>query len=78
MTGHWLLAGGLLLLTLHGPDGQLFYVNPHEIVALRAPRGDDLGHFARGTRCILSTVDGHFIPVREDCEDVRNRLEVRP
>jgi hypothetical protein len=69
-----------LLLALHlakltGPDGGLIEVNPEEVVSIRAP-GTIEGHFPGGTRCVVNTSDGKFLPVREKCEEVAKALEI--
>ncbi|MCP3460335.1 hypothetical protein [Bradyrhizobium sp. CCGUVB23] len=61
------------LLQLHGPQDQLIDINPDQVVSFRKPRAE--GHFPKGIRCLVSTVDGKFSTVTEDCETVRARLE---
>ena len=56
----------LLLIKLHGPDGQVIYINPMAVVSVRAPRkGDTLGP---ELKCLLHTMDGKFIAVTEGCD----------
>ncbi|WP_063685577.1 hypothetical protein [Bradyrhizobium stylosanthis] len=62
------------LLQLHGPSDQLIDINPDQVVSLRKPRADE-GHFANGVRCLVSTTDGKFSTVTEDCETIRSRIE---
>jgi hypothetical protein len=62
----------LLLIQFTGPDDQRIDLNPADVVTTRTPRGDE--HFAKGIKCLINTVDGKFITVKEDCEIVRQRL----
>lgn len=62
-------------ITLHGPDGQQYLVNPEQITTLREPSNEDVRHFHTGTHCIIVTTSGKFVAVREDCDDVRDRIE---
>lgn len=68
------------LLELHGPDGQVVYVNEQEISSLRAPNSIDLRRFfAAGVHCVVVTTNGKFIGVVETCATIRGRLtEVGP
>jgi hypothetical protein len=63
----------LLLIQLTGPDDQRIDLNPADVVTTRVPRGDE--HFAKGIKCLIHTVDGKFIVVKEDCATVRQQLE---
>jgi hypothetical protein len=62
------------LLQLHGPQDQLIDINPDQVDSLRKPRADE-GHFPKGVRCLISTTDGKFSTVMEDCETVRASIE---
>lgn len=65
----------LALIALHGLDGQTIWVNPAEVISVRAP-ATDLLH--EGVKCTLQTVDGKLINVADDCETVlRGVKEVR-
>lgn len=55
---------------LHGPEGQVMRVNPAKITTLREPARGDLRHFAPTVHCIVVTVNGKFLAVRETCEQV--------
>jgi hypothetical protein len=70
-----MLFAGIMLVELHGPDGQHVFVNPPEVTSLREPRGVNSGHWAPGTRCLLVMADGKFITVAEPCDEVRQKLE---
>lgn len=63
------------LIALTGPNDQTVYLNPAKVVSFRAPRSSE--HFAKGTRCVINTTDGHFTAVVEDCPVVRLKLEGR-
>jgi hypothetical protein len=64
----------LLLLQLHGPNGQVIDINPGEIVSIREPRaGED--HLPHGTHCIINTSDGKFSGVHEDCPTVERMIK---
>lgn len=66
------------LLEVHGPDGQVAFINAHEIATLREPVTFDLRrHFAKGTRCIVLTTDGKFLSVTETCGEIRAALRER-
>jgi hypothetical protein len=62
----------LLLIQLTGPDNQRIDLNPADVVTTKTPRGDE--HFAKGIKCLINTVDGKFITVKEDCATVRQLL----
>ena len=66
-----LAAALVVLVELHGPEGQRFFVNPAEITSVREPVGKDKLHFAPGMRCIIVMTNGKFIPTRETCDEVR-------
>jgi hypothetical protein len=63
----------LHLVELFGPDHQAIYVNPVEVVSVRAPRGTE--HLSKHVHCLIHTSDGKFIAVVEDCRSVKQRLE---
>ena len=64
------------LIEIHGPDGQVAYVNTHEISSLRAPTHRDLAdHFTKGARCIVVTTNGKFIAATETCETVKEMID---
>jgi hypothetical protein len=61
------------LIALTEPGGHPIDVNPSDIVSLRPPRGQ--GHFTGGANCLITTADGKFISVTEDCAKVLNLIE---
>lgn len=61
------------LLPLTGPDNQVIFLDKSKVTTLRSPRGTD--NFAAGTKCIIFTVDGKNINVREPCDKVRKMLQ---
>ena len=65
----------LVLIQLHGPDGTLIDINPHEVSSLISPSELPEGHMAKGTSCIVFMTNGRSNAVRENCEDVRRRVE---
>jgi len=72
----WLfLSVAATFIELHGPDGQIIYVNPHQIISIREPRGTDRGHWAPNTKCLVMTVDGKFLTTTDSCSDVRGKVE---
>jgi hypothetical protein len=65
------------LVELHGPHGQIIYVNPTEITSIREPRSMHLHHFVPGTQCVVVVTNGSLIAVNDSCAEVRNRVEGR-
>jgi hypothetical protein len=67
----------VLLILLHSVNGTEIYINAGEITTLRETREDD--HDGKlvvdGVRCVVGTTDGKFASVREQCSDIRHRLE---
>lgn len=57
----------IVMIALHGLDGQVIWVNPSEIISARAP-ATELLH--QDIKCTLQTVDGKLINVTDVCEDV--------
>ena len=68
----------IVLVALSGPDGQVIFVNPAEVVSIRSPRALHSEHFAPGIRCVLQTVDGKAIGVADDCDVVRAGIGAKP
>ena len=56
----------VILIRLHGPNGQVIYINPVQVVSVRPPRVPD--HVTPDIHCLLHTADGKFIAVSETCE----------
>jgi hypothetical protein len=72
----WLfMLAAATMVELHGPDGQIIWLNPAQVINIREPRGIDSGHWTKGTKCLVLTVDGKFFTTAESCVDVRRRLE---
>ena len=63
----------LQLVAFTGPDNQLVYVNPAEVVTTRAPRDEQ--HFGPGIKCLIHMADGKFVAVIEDCATVNRVLQ---
>jgi uncharacterized protein YlzI (FlbEa/FlbD family) len=68
----------VVLVQLTGPDNQIIWVNPEEIVSIRAPRESQQHHFDNDIKCTLQTVDGKLINVIDSCDEVRNKVGIRP
>ena len=63
-------------IEVHGPDGQVAFVNTNEISTLRAPTSSDLNrHFSKETHCIIVTTNGKFLSSVETCNELRNRMK---
>jgi len=62
----------ITLIDVTGPGGQLIELNPSAIVTMRPPRRSD--GFSPGSHCIITTADGKFTPVQEECLAVRKLL----
>jgi hypothetical protein len=63
----------LLLVQLTSPHGDPVYVNPAEVSTLREPT-DVSGHWAPGTRCIVTMTNGKFHAVTVPCQRLRKAL----
>jgi uncharacterized protein YlzI (FlbEa/FlbD family) len=72
-----ILLSAIGLIELHGPHGQIIYVNPAEITSIREPRSLHLHRFVPGTQCVITVTNGSLIAVNESCAEVRNRAEGR-
>lgn len=64
----------VLLIALNGPGQQVIWVNPAEVVSVRAPRASMDDHFGPEVNCILQTADGKLIAVADECDVVRKQL----
>jgi hypothetical protein len=62
---------------LSGPEHQTIWVNPEEIVSIRAPRDSQSEHFGPEVRCILQTVDGKLIAITDDCDAARHKIGLK-
>jgi len=65
----------VVLITLHGPNGQEIDINPHEVSSVREPSAGAEGHFPKGTRCLVIMTNNRVNAVIEDCETVRMFVE---
>jgi hypothetical protein len=62
------------LVQLTGPNGQVIYINPVDVVTIRQPTvGAD--HFHTAVKCVIFTVDGRWLGVVESCADVERLIE---
>jgi hypothetical protein len=61
------------LIALTQPGGHPISVNPSEIISLRPTRGQ--GHVSSDVRCLITTADGKFVSVTEDCATVLNLIQ---
>jgi len=68
------ILAAVVLVELHGPNGQPLDINPAEVSSLRPP-ADALGRWAKGTRCVVVMSNGRFNAVAEDCETAVQKLE---
>ena len=64
----------LILLEVHGPDGQRIDINTAKITSLRMPSAASREHLHRSVNCVIVMVNGKFIGVIEKCATVRYRL----
>ena len=69
----------IALILFTGAGGQTIEINSTKIVALRTPSKVPGGanYFGPGINCLISTVDGKFHAVTEDCVAVRQKLETQ-
>jgi hypothetical protein len=65
----------LVLVPLNGPDGQIIWVNPEQVVSVRGPRGGRGVHFGPGVECLVEMSDGKFVNVTNPCDAVIERTK---
>jgi hypothetical protein len=65
----------ITMITFTGPSGQYVAINSDGIVSVRSPRAVD--HLTKDVRCMVFTIDGKFVGVRETCAEVRQKIEER-
>lgn len=68
----------LVLIVLHTPAGHEVLVNPAYVASLRVPTrasGDDERLYTDRANCLVNTLDGKNVAVREACADVRDMIE---
>jgi hypothetical protein len=71
LRGSWLF----VLIALHTPAGQAVLVNPDLITSLHGRSADRPELFVENAHCLVNKVDGKFITVRENCNQVRRLIE---
>ena len=59
--------GTLILIKLDAPDRQTIYINPQQIVSVRAPRSH-IDAFGPNVHCLIHTADGKYIAVIQPCD----------
>jgi hypothetical protein len=64
----------LVLLSVHGPQGQLVSINVEQISSIRDPRKNTSEHFATGTKCLVYMTNGHFIGTTESCLQIIEQI----
>ena len=62
-----ILLGTLILIKLEAPDRQTIYINPQQIVSVRAPR-PHIDAFGINVHCLIHTADGKYIGVIQACD----------
>jgi hypothetical protein len=67
------VASLLLLVELTGASGESIVLNSDAVVTIRAPRRSD--HFAPGMQCLITTSDGKYVAVRQQCHTVRELID---
>jgi len=73
------MIGSLLtLVALNGPDGQVIYVNPAQILSVRAPRDYADNTVNPVIACAIEMSDGKFVNVIDNCEAVLAKIGARP
>lgn len=65
----------LLLVALNGPEGHLIWVNPGDVVSVRATREGRKSVYGPQVRCVLQMLDGKTVAVVDTCNEVREKLE---
>ena len=60
----------LLLILVHGPDGQEIELNVAEVSSLRQPRESTEGHVDKDVHCLIFMTNGKFVGTGESCEEV--------
>jgi uncharacterized protein YlzI (FlbEa/FlbD family) len=60
-------------IVLHGLDGREIVINSHEITVMRGKQEGK--HLAPGGECAISMADGHFVTVKETCDEIRKKIE---
>lgn len=63
-----------LFVRVTTPDGLSVELSPNQIVSMRKPRAEDKRVVHGNVRCVVSTSDGKFIGVVEDCEAIEQKI----
>lgn len=66
----------LNLVALDGAHGKTVYVNPAEVVSIRAPAPGVPGHWAPDIHCLVQTSDGKIVASTDMCDAVADKLKV--
>jgi len=64
-----------ILLELTDPEGSTVVVNAADIVTMRSVNGGQL--LAEGAHCAITTLDGKYIAVKEDCKSITAEIGSR-
>lgn len=67
-----ILLFAVALVQLTGVDGQVIELNPASVIMLGPPRTQSA--LAEGVHCVITTSDGKFVAVTEDCATVREMI----
>jgi hypothetical protein len=65
----------LNLIALPGAHGRTVYINPQEVVSIRAPVPGAKSH-APDIHCLIQTSDGHIVASTDMCDVVADKLNV--
>jgi hypothetical protein len=69
---------GLVLITLHAPNGDIISINPGSITSMRdrAPVNEsDERLMVKGVECMINLADGKYVSVKEHCDEVRELIK---
>lgn len=64
----------LALVALNGPNGQVIWVNPDQIVSIRKMREDKKNEVAAWVNCAIETETGKFVNTADTCDVVIEKL----
>jgi uncharacterized protein YlzI (FlbEa/FlbD family) len=66
----------LQLILLHTVDGRETYVNPKQIASISsAVEGEKNKLLVESVHCVIGLTNGKIISVKEDCDEVVQKLE---
>ena len=63
----------IVLVSLHGPSGARVDINAAEVTSINEIHGQT-ENFVKGTHCVVVMSNGRFIGVREECDEVRDKM----